>query len=77
MYRAVCPLDTVWFDSPESAIVKSAPIPDSGTVAVAAIAPLAKVRLPVCCPALAGAKATTAVQLSPTGNAPPQVELAN
>ncbi len=62
---AVCPLATVWLDEPLSAAAKSSPIPDSGACALAASAELATVRLPVCCPALAGVNVTPTVQLAP------------
>jgi hypothetical protein len=76
VYRAVCPLDTVWLDPPVSDAEKSIPIPDSGTCTLAASMLLAIVRFPVCCPAVTGAKATAAVQVAPGASVAAHVVLA-
>ena len=49
-------------------MVKSKPMPDSGTNAPVGSALLLTVRLPLCAPALAGANSTTAVQLAPAAS---------
>ena len=64
MKLAVWPLATVWLEEPEGASEKSKPIPARGTKAPAVRALLETVRLPVCAPAFAGAKATAAVQVA-------------
>ena len=50
--------------SPVIAIAKSKPIPDNGTWAGAGNDTLATFRYPVCCPAFAGAKETSTMQLA-------------
>ena len=75
VYRAVCPLDTVWLDPPVTDAEKSNPIPDNGTFALTASMLLAIVRFPVCCPAVAGAKATAVVQFTPGASVAAQVVL--
>ena len=70
---AVCPLATVWLLVPVVAAVKSNPIPVRGTVATVANTLLARLRLPVCAPALAGANSTPTLQLAPAASDVPQV----
>jgi hypothetical protein len=74
---AVCPLDTVWLDEPDSATPKSNPIPESPACAPVARALLVNVRFPVCCPAVPGSKVTPAVQLAPIASVEVQVVLVN
>lgn len=74
---AVCPLDTVWLDEPDSVTVKSNPIPESPACAPVAIALLVNVRFPVCCPAVPGLKVIPALQLAPIASIEVQVVLVN
>ena len=62
VYVAVCPLATVLLDDPEALIEKSNPIPESPTWTGAASELLESDKLPVCCPAPVGLKATCTVQ---------------
>jgi hypothetical protein len=74
---AVCPLDTVWLDEPDSVTVKSNPFPESPACAPVAIALLVNVRFPVCCPAVPGLKVIPALQLAPIASIEVQVVLVN
>ena len=60
-------------DWPEIPRVKSKPIPDSGICNGTASAPLAAVKVPVCSPAVNGAKAICRVQAAPGSREEPQV----
>lgn len=54
----------LWLVEPEAAMVKSKPVPPSGTVLLSVSELLAIMRTPLCWPALAGANSTPAVQLA-------------
>ena len=68
-----CPLAADWLLGATVVQVKSNPMPESATCAAAGKSLLVTLSVPFCCPAAAGAKATLAVQLTPTASELAQV----